>query len=205
MLYTPQEKYSEKGSRMGSSEMWLKVALGAMALVLYVNHHHLKRKKPFPRASRGIEFWVVVGPSLWTASLILYVIGVEWHNITLPLPLWLRWVGVALMALCFPLSQWVYNALGEHFTRRLALRDDHKLVMKGPYKYVRHPMYSVLFLCAIATCLISANVFVLATTLVVAVIMLARIRKEERMLQERFGTAYKDYQRRTGALVPRVY
>lgn len=189
---------------MFQSELLLRVAMAGLAILLYVNHHHLHRHKPFPSgAKKGVEFWVIMAPSLWTLSLILYVTGLEWFNFSLPLPMWLRWTGVGLMASCIPLSHWVYTALGEHFSRKLVLREDHRLVSSGPYKYVRHPMYSLLFLCALSTCLISGNILVMGTTLLVVAVMLVRIRKEETILSERFGEEYAAYRQKTGALLPR--
>jgi protein-S-isoprenylcysteine O-methyltransferase Ste14 len=65
-------------------------------------------------------------------------------------------------------------------------------------------MYATLFLCAMSTCLISANYAVMATTVAVASIMLMRIKKEEAMLAARFGSEYDWWRQRTGALVPRL-
>lgn len=194
--------------------MWddilFRAILAALSVVLYVNHHVLHRRpadkksaaRMLPRSS--IEWGLVVAPSLWTAALLLYVAGVRWFDYAFSLPQWARWVGVLLMVLCLPLSQWIYRTLGVHFSKKLELRPDHRLVDFGPYRYVRHPMYSTLFLCATATCLISASALVMVTTGAVVIVILLRIKSEESMLLERFGETYRRYQLRTGVLVPKL-
>ncbi len=61
---------------------------------------------------------------------------------TLSLPIWLRWVGVALGVVTFPLFYWIFKSLGPNITRTVAVRSRHSLVTEGPYGWVRHPLYS---------------------------------------------------------------
>ncbi len=188
-----------------SRELMFRAILAVLAVALYCNHHVLHGKPAGKRAPlTGIELWLFITAWAWTTSLVLYVLGPPGLDPAAPLPEWLRWAGVVAMAACLPLSNWTYRSLGVHFSRKLELRKGHVLIQEGPYRYVRHPMYSTLFLCAGATCLISANYAVWATTLAVASVMLLRIKKEEAMLAEKFGDSYHSYRRRTGALVPRL-
>jgi protein-S-isoprenylcysteine O-methyltransferase Ste14 len=192
-----------------SHDTMFRLILGVLSVLLYINHHIIHRRPSVRRKARpkgsfgGLEFWLVVTASLWTVSLGFYAFGFKWFDYSAPLPQWLRWVGVAGMILCAPLSQWTYATLGAHFSKKLELRDDHQLIRSGPYRYVRHPMYSTLFLCATSTCLVSANLFVMATTCSVAVVFLLRMKKEEDMLVQRFGDTYREYRRQAGALLPR--
>lgn len=188
-------------------DMTFRLVFAALATLLYVNHHVLHRRPPSKtkaaEASR-LETWLVLFLFIWTGTLVLYVFGIGLSYYQLPLPSWARWAGAALMLLCVPMSQWIYHTLGVHFSKKLELRSDHELVTEGPYRYVRHPMYTTLFVCALATCLVTASALTLASALVVAVLMLVRIRKEEAMLIGRFGDHYRAYMRATGALLPRL-
>jgi protein-S-isoprenylcysteine O-methyltransferase Ste14 len=184
-----------------------RLILVVLAAALYIDHHVIHRspsvKRPALKLSlSNIELWLVLTASCWTLALVFYAAGFDWFNYTGPLPAWIRWTGVVAMVACAPLSRWTYHTLGVHFSKKLELREGHRLIRSGPYRFVRHPMYATLFLCAIATCLVSANYIVVGTVVAVAVVFLIRMKKEETMLIGRFGDEYRDYRRRTGALIP---
>ena len=204
MRYTLEQRFTTREHVM-TREIIFRVLLAVLAVALYCNHHVLHGKRHTTKVPlAGIELWLFTTAWLWTASLVLYVLGPPGLEPKAPLPEWLRWVGVGAMATCLPLSNWIYRSLGVHFSRKLELQKGHVLVQEGPYRYVRHPMYSTRFLCAAASCLISANYAVLVTTLAAAGVMLLRIRREEAMLQARFGEDYQRYRQQTGALLPKL-
>ncbi|MGH7470005.1 MAG: methyltransferase family protein [Longimicrobiales bacterium] len=84
-------------------------------------------------------------------------------------------------------------------------RGDHELVMHGPYRYVRHPMYSALVL-------LFAGMFLLTRSVLVAVssgialygLLVVRTPREEQQLVERFGAGYEAYRASTGWLWPKL-
>ncbi|HEU4327524.1 MAG TPA: isoprenylcysteine carboxylmethyltransferase family protein [Roseiflexaceae bacterium] len=122
----------------------------------------------------------------------------------LPLPEWARWLGLALGLLAVPLSWWVQVSLGANFDTTLHVREGHTLVTHGPYRWVRHPMYSVLYLFELALLLLSANWLIGGVPLVVlTLIVVTRLDHEEATMIETFGEAYRAYMRRTGRLLPR--
>lgn len=65
-------------------------------------------------------------------------------------------------------------------------------------------MYATLFLCALAASLTSANLLIMAASVIIAVTMALRIKREEAMLQDRFGERYREYMKKTGAIVPKL-
>jgi protein-S-isoprenylcysteine O-methyltransferase Ste14 len=121
------------------------------------------------------------------------------------LPEWLRWSGAALAPLALALLVWVHRTLDTYFSPTLRLKVSHKLVMHGPYRWVRHPMYTALMLVGLAIVLISANwpvalITIPGMTLAVAL----RIPHEETMMVERFGDQYLTYMHQTGLVLPRL-
>jgi protein-S-isoprenylcysteine O-methyltransferase Ste14 len=125
---------------------------------------------------------------------------VSWS--ALPLPSWLRWVGVALGITTIPLLFSVHHTLGRQFSVALQVKKEHALVTSGLYRWVRHPMYTVLILLMMAFFLISANWAIGVTFLGVSVaIVSSRVGKEEAMMVKKFGNEYRAYQQRTGSLL----
>jgi protein-S-isoprenylcysteine O-methyltransferase Ste14 len=71
---------------------------------------------------------------------LIYPDWVAWARI--PLPAWARWTGAGLAVATLPLAYWVFSSLGNNVSPTQATRAGHQLVTRGPYRYVRHPLYS---------------------------------------------------------------
>lgn len=122
----------------------------------------------------------------------------------LPYPAWLRWSGVGVTLAALALLIWVHETLGRFFSPFLRIRADHELVTEGPYRRVRHPMYTSFLMLLAGYALITANLlFTVALGVMLFVVMIHRTPREEAMLSARFGPAWDDYRARTGALLPR--
>lgn len=120
-----------------------------------------------------------------------------------PLPPGLRWTGLALAFAGFALLEWSHRALAANWSDRPRITQEQKLVRNGPYRRVRHPIYTAFLLILGSTLLISANWLVGLSWLVsVGLDAAVRIRYEERALRERFGEEYDAYRSQTGALLP---
>jgi protein-S-isoprenylcysteine O-methyltransferase Ste14 len=140
----------------------------------------------------------------WLGALV-YLINPDWMAwSSLPLPAWLRWTGAALMAVCLPLVYWVFSSLGKNVTPTVVTRKEHALVTHGPYRWVRHPLYTVGSATFIGFSLLAANWFI-PTMLVLAMsVLLKRTPIEEAQLIERFGDEYRQYMQTTGRYLPRL-
>jgi protein-S-isoprenylcysteine O-methyltransferase Ste14 len=123
----------------------------------------------------------------------------------LPIPAWLRWAGGVLTCAGIYLFAWTHQTLGNNWTAVLALSKAHELVTDGPYRYMRHPMYSAFFVIGIGFFLLSANWlmgFLYLATL--TMMYVARVSAEEKMMIDRFGDTYRQYMKKTGRLFPRL-
>lgn len=139
------------------------------------------------------------------ATIVLYAVNPPWLSaFAIPFPAWARWTGVGLAMLSLPLFAWVHHTLGKHWSTSLQLQEEHALVTSGPYRWVRHPMYAVLFSFFVGISLISALWLVVLLVVVSILMLYARLDKEEAMMIEQFGDAYRAYMRRTGRLLPRL-
>jgi len=140
----------------------------------------------------------------WFTAVLLYMIYPDWMTqFSLPLSIWLRWIGVVVAISSFPLFAWAIRALGEQFSPRLQVTEKHKLVTSGPYRWIRHPMYTAEFVFYFGLAVESANWVVALAILIGPALLYARVSKEEAMLIERFGDEYRVYIKRTGRFFPR--
>lgn len=97
------------------------------------------------------------------------------------------------------------SSLGRNISETVLTKEDHELVTKGPYRWVRHPLYTAGTLLLIGAALTAANALLGALTALAAVLIrLVVVPHEEARLIETFGDAYRDYRRRTGTLLPRL-
>lgn len=146
----------------------------------------------------------VFGLALWL-SAGAYLVNPRWMAwASLPLPSWLRWLGAGIMALCIPLIYWLFSNLGTNVTGTVAIRRGHNLVTHGPYRWVRHPLYSVGTAFFLGFALLAANWFIVLVGIAAFVVLARRTRIEEAKLIERFGDDYRDYVQRTGRYLPRL-
>lgn len=138
--------------------------------------------------------------------LIAYVAApqtMQWS--ALSLPGWLRWAGAAIGVLSVLGLIWVHRALGENFSGNLHVQTDHQLVTSGPYRWVRHPMYTVFYGLSLCFFLLTANWFIgFSWFAVLTAVVLSRITREEAAMIGLFGDRYREYAAHTGRLLPRL-
>ena len=95
--------------------------------------------------------------------------------------------------------------LGSNWSVTLEIDAEHRLVTRGVYRLVRHPMYTSFFVSGLGQALLLAN-WIAGPAALAAVVLLVvvRVPNEERMMIAQFGNEYRDYVRRTGGVVPRL-
>lgn len=95
------------------------------------------------------------------------------------------------------------RALGKQWSLQARVLENHKLVREGPYRFVRHPIYTGLLGMIVAGGLAWSHWIGFLIALVLFAIGTAiRVRSEERLLREQFGAAFDDYKRSVPAVVP---
>jgi protein-S-isoprenylcysteine O-methyltransferase Ste14 len=111
---------------------------------------------------------------------------------------------------CLVVGLWFFHRshvdLGTNWSVTLEVRESHRLVTHGIYRFVRHPMYGALFLYAIGQALVVPNWLAGPSYLVAMGILFAfRVGAEERLMLETFGNEYTAYIAKTKRLVPGVW
>jgi protein-S-isoprenylcysteine O-methyltransferase Ste14 len=139
-------------------------------------------------------------------SILIYVFKPIWLSwASLALPHWLRWTGVGVALLGFALLQWAQNTLGKNWSHTPRMIKEQSLTTSGPYRFIRHPIYTAFLLILGSTLLISANWLIgLAWLGMTALEVASRIHFEEDMMLEYFGDQYREYMKHTGRLLPKI-
>lgn len=163
-------------------------------------------EKVSPR-SEGLPVMIalrVFGLSLWI-SVLAYMLNPTWMAWSqIDLPLWLRWTGLGFGVLAILLAYWVFSNLGNNVSPSVATRREHRLVTSGPYRWVRHPLYSMGMLSYLGFAMLSANWVIASLSIAVFVVLNIRLPQEEASLIEKFGDEYRQYMQRTGRFLPKL-
>lgn len=143
-------------------------------------------------------------------SVVLYAASpglMRWASFEVPESLkWVRWVGAALALSCIPLARWVFAHLGSNVSETVLTKQHHELVTTGPYRWVRHPLYSTGLMLFAGVGLMNLSWFVLLfAALTLAGVLFIIIPREETQLSAVFGDDYRRLTGRTGRLFPRLF
>ncbi|MCU1645210.1 MAG: hypothetical protein JWN03_5485 [Nocardia sp.] len=146
------------------------------------------------------EPWMILGLAVLVVVLDLLP-HTMWDSVT-----WkstpLTDVGSVLVIAGAALMVWARLALGTMWAGRPMIQQDHELRTGGPYRLVRHPIYTGI-LGAIAGLTLVAGFGSETVILVFVIAWLGwRVHVEDRMLIATFGDQYRDYQKQVGALIP---
>jgi len=169
--------------------------------------HHRDGKAGVDKSRRGsLELvvlaiaWLGFLPSIaWLATPLLGFADYPPHMVPFL-------AGIACLAAGLWLLYRSHADLGESWSITLELHADHRLVTRGVYRSVRHPMYLALLLYAMGQALVLPNWVAGPAYLVAMAILFAlRVGPEERMMLESFGKDYEAYVARTSRLVPGVW
>ena len=146
----------------------------------------------------------IFGLLLWFSPLV-YLLNPQWMAWSkIGLPEAVRWLGVLLGVLCVFGIYWLFSSIGSGITPTSATRKQHTLVTRGPYRWVRHPLYTIGSSLFIAFGMMADNWFIAALGILAFIAMAIRTPKEEANLIEKFGDEYRDYMKRTGAFLPKI-
>ena len=120
------------------------------------------------------------------------------HLFAAPPWVWLELAGLGILA-------WAVITMQPRRVSPLpAVRRDARLVTRGPYRWVRHPMYTGVLLAMLALVLDGLSIVRIAVWIILLVDLLAKLHYEESLLAKRFSE-YGTYRQRTRKLLPFVY
>jgi protein-S-isoprenylcysteine O-methyltransferase Ste14 len=184
-------------------ETGLRVSWGAVLVYWLWSAHRVKSTERIePRVTRLLAYWLplalaflLLGPGEW--------FGDGWlHERIFPRTRAFQWAAVMLCLAGAALAIWSRQVLGSNWSSVVVVKREHALVEAGPYRRIRHPIYTGLLLLFLGNAMLVGDWRGLVAVAVVFASFWRKLRLEEAWLTERFGQAYRDYRERTGALLP---
>lgn len=138
-------------------------------------------------------------------GLLVYFLAPSLMSFTMvPVQPALRWMGLALAAATAAGTVWIFRTLGTNVTRTVVARDGATLVTTGPYRFVRHPLYTNAAIAFVALSLVTRSWWFAVWVTAGMALLAVRTRQEEAHLEARFGDAWRRYAAVTGRFVPKV-
>jgi protein-S-isoprenylcysteine O-methyltransferase Ste14 len=142
---------------------------------------------------------------LLNAALLLAIVPVPGlRQRFLPSAALVAWCGLGIQTAAVALGIWARRVLGQHWSGEITIKVDHELIRSGPYRLVRHPIYTAWLGMFAATAIVSGQVHGVLGFAMAAFAYGRKIRLEEANLKNAFGAEYDEYRRETRALVPWV-
>ncbi|MFC1940757.1 protein-S-isoprenylcysteine O-methyltransferase [Chloroflexota bacterium] len=180
------------------------LVVGSFIRTWYGRKHRQDRKAML--REEGLAYTLLA--SLWGLAILLPIVYMfsRWLSfVDYNLPAWAGWIGIAIFAIALWLLWRSHADLGQNWRMTTEIREGHKLVTSGIFRYIRHPMYSAHWLWGIAQLLLIHNwIAGLASLVIIIPIYVLRVRREEHMMLEKFGDEYRTYMSQTGRIFPRI-
>ena len=116
---------------------------------------------------------------------------------------WVTALAVAMTSAGLLFAIWARAHLGGNWSGTVTMKVGHELVRSGPYRWVRHPIYSGIFLAVLGMAVERRELRSIDALALIYAGFFRKIRKEEQFMNTLFGAGYDEYRRTTGALIPR--
>jgi protein-S-isoprenylcysteine O-methyltransferase Ste14 len=171
--------------------VWIAMARGGKAVA--------ERESVYSRLSHylplAIAIYLLAAPHVPVAAL---------NDRFAPLSLWLVQFGAALTFAGIAFAIWARVWIAGNWSSDVTLKRDHELIVAGPYRWVRHPIYTGILVALLGTALAIEEWRGLLAVLLAAAAYWRKLRIEEAVMRRQFGEAYARYAERVPALIPFV-
>ena len=183
--------------------------LGGTRYYYFVSACARPTARSHPSVDLALQMPAYFASAVWTAYVAWSVLAppklVEWdrwplsHDVSDPLV----WIAVPLLAAGLWLFWYSHRTIGDYWSIKIEIKEEHRLVTWGPYRYVRHPLYTTFFLGYLGTVLALQSWILAAGVPAFVASYLIFAREEENIMERGFGETYRAYRRRTGMFLPK--
>lgn len=142
-----------------------------------------------------LAFYLLFRPEVhysWLGAR-LFPAGATWESI-----------GVALTAAGVAVAIWARWHLGSNWSGVVTLKENHELIRTGPYRAIRHPIYTGMLIALLGTLIVVGEVRGVLALAIAWLSFYVKARREESFLAQEFGPAFSEHQRNTGMFFPKA-
>ena len=200
---------------MSIDERILHIVFSALFLVFLFERGYFQAKamklsgeaRKFRESKRKMAtmIFLFLVAQLWVIGSFIYIFypsAMAWTRF--PIPAWIRWSGVIITVVGMALEFSTQLNLGKNYSTTLHISEGQSLVTSGPYRYVRHPMYTALIMVGVGIGILSTSWYFLIPFIATGIVVAFRIRREEEAMIEKFGDEYIQYAQVTGRFFPLI-
>jgi protein-S-isoprenylcysteine O-methyltransferase Ste14 len=168
-------------------------------IIGWLHTKHTLERAPFAsRLKYGIP--VLIGSYLMFAEGSVLT---PLYRQIIPRSVLLDWVALILTAAGIAIAIWARLYLGQNWSGAATIKVEHHLIRRGPYRWVRHPIYSGILLALLGTALGRGKIAGFVAVILFWIGLRIKSRMEEQFMRKTFGDEYIEYTRTTGALFPK--
>ena len=147
----------------------------------------------------------------WILLVIAYLLLTRGHR--LPYPFNVRfipalevvqWMAVILCIAGVAFCVWARATLGRNWSGNITLKEGHELIERGPYRLVRHPIYTGMMAMILATAITYGYLGGIVAVLLAFVSFWIKLSDEEKLMLQQFPDQYRSYQQRVKRIIPFV-
>ncbi len=186
-----------------SSRQWINALWILFGLYWFISA--LKRKKTKQRETWSQRFRYLL--PLIAASYLL--VRPEAHYGWLgarvvPASPAVEWIGVQLTAAGVAVALWARWHLGANWSGVITLKEGHELIRTGPYRTIRHPIYTGILLALFGTAVAIGEMRGLLAVAIAWLSFYWKARREESFLTQEFGEKFEAHAKQTGMFLPKI-
>ena len=161
------------------------------------------------RTTRAEPHWIALSRSLLLGCILYWLIAIppHWHWLHLrvvPETPVFEWFGFGLALASMLFAAWARIALGTNWSSRATIKEGHELIVRGPYRIVRNPIYTGIFFALVGTAIALGQVRHFLGLPLVLTVWAWKIANEQRLLRAQFGDQYTRYCHEVKTFIPYV-
>ena len=111
--------------------------------------------------------------------------------------------GLLLTAGGLVFAVWARIALGANWSGTVTIKSGHNLIRRGPYRWIRHPIYTGLLISLLGTLMLQGEVRAFLGFVLALFALYRKAKREEQFLSDEFGEGFAEHTKQTGMFLPR--